>query len=239
MEPSRVPLPPLGTTGVERSVTGVVSWLSGSVEMIDGETDGWSWVERMQRVWPVGTHRPYTRFYQDGVVADDESWAILWDGTGDAAGTIGVEARQRLWEALSGPEAVKLALDLLTAGVRPSRVDLVGVDGSGRIRPRDLLAAWRDGGVRTRTRTGKLWEELDGRQGLFVGSRTSDRYVRMYEVAGWDGRQLRLETESKRGRAAALGSALLDGRDADDLWAAELRGAIDWPASADWAALFG
>jgi hypothetical protein len=238
MEPSRVPLPPLSTTGVERVCYGAVSWLTGSVEMMEGETDGWSWVERLQRVWPVGTHRPFTRFYETGVVADDESWAVLWGGAGDAAGTVGVECRQRLWEALSGPGAVKLALDVLTAGVRPSRVDLVGVDGSGRIRPRDLLADWRGGRARTRIRTGKLWEELDGRQGLFIGSRSSDRYARLYEVRGEGGPQLRLETESKRGRAAEIGSGLLDGRDPSDLWAAELRGAIDFPELADWGALF-
>jgi hypothetical protein len=227
-------LPPLSTTGVEEGTAGALSWLTGSIPADDAEGVGW-WVWRdLSALSPQSSHRPRARFYETGAEADDGSYAVLWGGVGDAAGTVGVECRQTLLERLGRARSVDLVLGLLQRGVRPSRIDLVrALVRPAPVRPADLMAAWQRGAARTRVRTGKLWTELDGRQGLFVGSRSSDRYARLYETAG----AFRLETESKRGRAEALGSALLDGADVDDLWRAELLGAIDWPGLSGWAAV--
>jgi hypothetical protein len=237
---SRDSLPPLGETGVE-PVAGDLSWFAGTIRP-DGpeEAIGW-WLREVLMKGPesVGQSLLATPRYRSGVRADDRSWSVGWEGAGDAAGTVFVEATQTHLERLQTAGSVGLALRLLAAGVRPSRVDLVGVADGERLDLATLWAAWRGGRARTRVRGGRRVEDFDGRQGLYVGSRAGERFGRLYEPKGWQPWPVRLEVELKGGHAQAVGADLLDGRDVGDLWADELRGMIDFPTVAAWGALFG
>lgn len=235
------PLPPLGTTGVDTGVYGELSWFAGTIRP-DGpeEAIGWWLREVLTGTSTVGQSLASTQRYRSGVRADDRRWSIGWEGAGDAAGTVFVEVTQTALDDLGRAEAVELALRLLAAEIRPSRVDLVGVAAGERLDLATLVREWEAGRARTRVRTGREVRTIpEGRRTLYVGSRAGERFGRLYEPPEVDRPwPARLEVELKGGRAQAVGADLLDGRDVGDLWARELRGLIDFPTVPAWGALF-
>lgn len=85
-----------------------------------------------------------------------------------------------------------------------TRVD-VFIDG-GEYSPNDCRDAWEAGEVRTYTRREK-WQWHENEQGatFYMGSRTSERFARVYDRRGYT----RFEVEFKRGRAEAVPGDLL------------------------------
>lgn len=212
-------LPPLGPTGVEPEIVSL-GWFAGTAAPDDPPATGWGIVRGL--VGP-STLSPGNRHYSAGVRADDWSWQVLWAGRGGAAGTVYVEVRQGVWEALPPDGAADLAGRLLTA-VRCSRLDLAGDVLLPCALPSDLFAA-RDR-ARTRTHRGG-WELMvrgDGGQKLTVGSRTSERYLRVYVKDV----RVRHELELKGATGRAACAAILSGDSLRAVWGAEYSRLVEW-----------
>jgi DNA relaxase NicK len=160
------------------------------------------------------------RHYSSGVRADDWSWQVLWSGQGGSRGTVYVETRQTLTERT--PE---IALTLLGLGVRPSRIDLACDVGGDSWHPSDLFALRDEAWTRTRRGGWTLTLRGDGGATLYVGSRSSDRFLRVYVK----GAIVRHELELKGAVAAAVGASLEKRTQLGHLWAAEYAKLVRWP----------
>jgi len=183
-------------------------------------------------VWPLlrrlGGHSQSLRetpHYGRGVGADDRSWSVYWAGRGSNVGTVLTTVRQT---RLEQPDGQPLAFALAGAGWRGRRVDLAGdEDCATAPRPRWYFDARTL--ATTRTDRGKwiFLEDGVGRQTLNAGSRTSERFLRLYDHAPG---VLRHEIELKDGAAERVAAALGAGVAAGSLWAAEYGRMIQWPS---------
>lgn len=235
MSESRPPenraLPPVGNTGVKGAE---VSWLSGSVRSGDPAAEGtrlWSHILRpLAEDWVQSGAKHYGK----GFRARDWSVGVYWDGQGDAKGTAYVEVRQSACSRLPSGDLS----DLLSA-IRSRRLDLARDDPYQRVRPRDLFHGARE----ARSRTHKSRWRLDmtnfgAETTLYVGARTSDGYLRVYDKrlseSTWG---VRHELEIKGDRALDAASFLVMGWPVDRLYASEYVRVVSWPTVPAWTAL--
>lgn len=217
-------LPPFSNTGVESGDVGL-SWLGGTIRSDDGEGVGWGLTRRLGG---PSTLTGSTVHYRAGVRADDWSWSVMWGGMGGAVGTVYATIRQSYLERV-GSDGLALARDLLRDGyLASSRVDLAGDDlrGSGP-RPRWYFDRRAEAWTRTQRGRWQFTEQGSGSQTLYVGSRSSDRMLRLYDHAP---SVLRHELELKGVVAAGVGVALGSGASVADLWAAEYGRLVRWAA---------
>lgn len=215
-------LPPVGNTGVEPEAVSL-AWLAGTIRSDDDVGLGWELIRKLGDDARQGGQHGY---YGHTVHAADGGWQVGWSGHGGAAGTTYVELRQA-WLEGQGPQAPTLALELLSRGLRLSRADLAGDDVSrSSRRPREFFDARQVASTRTDRAGWKFTEDGLGRQTLNVGSRTSERCMRLYDHAPGC---LRHELELKGATAAALGAALLTGAPVSDLWAEQYARLVRWP----------
>jgi hypothetical protein len=227
MDATRTVLPPLGPTGVEPGLDRL-GWLAGTLQVWDGgESDrdrGWALVRLLPGPSTLD-HR--NRHYGTGVRADDWSWAVMWAGLGSAAGTVYAEVRQGHLDRLGPDEGLALAVDLASRGLRPSRVDLAhDCDDSTARTPARLFALRASAWTRTHRGGWELSVRGDGGEKLTVGSRSSERYCRVYLRPG----VVRHELELKGATAAATIAALSAGCTIGDAWATEYGRLVRWPS---------
>lgn len=215
-------LPPIGNTGVETGPAHL-SWLQGTHRPEDEQAYAWGQVQTLQGLTGVGTTLDGgDRHWSKGVRADDWSWLVRWGGLApDNRGLVYVETRQSVWESATDPAAL---LALLSSTVRASRLDIASDVDVGD-RPAALFlrrdAAW------TRTRRGSwtLIQRGDGGETLTIGSRTSDRYLRIYVKRG---DLIRHELELKRTAATAAADALVAGGAVAPVFRAEYGRIVRW-----------
>lgn len=215
-------LPPFGNTGVEPGSVSL-AWLAGTIRSEDDAGLGWELVRSLADDGRLGGQSGY---YGHSVHGADGSWGVAWSGHGGASGTTYVELRQRFLER-HGPEAGHLAFELLCRGLRSSRVDLAGDDLRATARrPREFFDVRSTASTRTDRARWKFTEDGLGRQTLNVGSRASERCMRLYDHAPGC---LRHELELKGATAAALGADLAAGASLSDLWARQYAKLVCWP----------
>jgi DNA relaxase NicK len=175
------------------------------------------------------------KHYGKGFRARDWSVGCYFDGQGDAKGTVYVEVRQSACERLPSGDL----RDLLSA-IRGRRLDLARDDPYRRVRPRDLFHAARH----ARSKTHKARWRLDmtnfgAETTLYVGARTSDGFLRVYDkllpaTGEWG---VRHELEIKGDRALDAASFLVMGWPVDRLYGAEYVRVASWPTVDGWEAL--
>jgi hypothetical protein len=236
-------LPPESNTGVE-PVTVAVDWWHGtralSVADLTREDLPGAGVPDLERLLGHGLARCLgsvtgsrgshtlgpTGHYQSGVAADDGGWSVKWDGSGGARRTALLTVTGAGWSSIppEGHPAALGALQGLTEG-RTSRLDLAGDAAAGARHPRWYFD--RRVAARTRTRRGAwtLTERGDGGETLYVGSRTSERFLRIYRRPG----AIRHELELKGDLARLVAAAAAAGTPLAALWSAEYARLVVWP----------
>jgi hypothetical protein len=217
-------LPPFGNTGVETGHHAHVAWLHGSARAENDRAEGHRIAALLRRPEIGSTLTGNSRHYQTGVRADDWSWLVQWGGLGDARGTVYAEVRQSVWESAADPAHL---LRTLCAAIRPSRLDLASDVDDGD-RPATLFLRRDRAWTRTRRGSWTLLQRGDGGETLNVGSRTSDRFLRIY-VKG--PQTIRHEIELKGTTARQAATALVAGGPVFDVFTAEYGRIVRWPSS--------
>jgi hypothetical protein len=215
-------LPPLWSYGGKRHGVGL-TWLAGTV-LADG--DPGQAFRLAQAVGEAcrspGSVLASSRHYRRVVRADDWSWQVGGEGLGGAAGSVYIEARQGALERHGAPDAL---VGLVAPwGLRASRVDLAWDDPDWLAEPVTLFAARADAVTRTHRASWVLTVSASGEGKLTIGSRSSDRYGRVYVKRP----SVRWETETKGEAARALWEALASGTPTEALWA------VEWDRLAHW-----
>ena len=195
------PVPPVGNTGAQLTVhwlrggtwaalDDVVERLSEATGGGDVEVHGWGrFMYRQHYQLVLGL-----TVYFDPVA--DNMPPVLVDIPGTACEALG----------LAELRALHLAL-----GLQLTRADLA-FDGVG-FTPRDAAGWVREGNVRCRSQKRKFIEDLGGKgdgETLTLGSRSSTRFLRIYDGRGFTRVELELKEEAARGFGRIL-AADLDG----------------------------
>lgn len=230
-------LPPFSDTGVEtRAVPG---WFAGSA-VADGDDESLAsgLVESLRRFLPgvVIRSRNGSRHYAFTLARADGSFAVLYGGLGGASGSVMVQVRQSAFEGLS-PDGGAGLLAWCCANLRPSRLDVALDDGAARVAPGDLYDGRLDAVSRTH-RGGWEWRQNGaGGSTLYVGSRQSERYLRVYVKAAGGRAWVRHEVELKGSVALGAAESVLAGQSLVSLWAAEAGRIARWPDLPGWVSL--
>jgi len=104
-----------------------------------------------------------------------------------------------------------------------------------------LYEQMSEGKAETRVRTYRYMESSTGNT-LYVGSRSSETFLRIYDKAGQlgiGGDLTRIELEFKSKRADSVGGMILESDDVGALLLSLLRGHVDFVEDSDWVALMG
>jgi hypothetical protein len=220
-------LPPVGNTGVEGSPR--VSWLSGSIRGPDGPPIGPTFWDQHLRTHGEDWLQSGAKHYAKGFRTRDWSIGVYWDGQGDARGTVYVEVRQGALERMPEPDALTIA-----STIRTRRLDLAQDDDRGILRPPELYDAVREATTRTHRAGWRLESTSYGdRTTLYVGSRSSERYLRVYDRPP----VVRHELELKAELAGAVSAAWVAGAPLDGLYWAQYVRLVAWPTVPAWTAL--
>ena len=194
--------PPVSETGVEMTGRVGVGWLRGTIRGVEPED-----VTRTLAPW-LGPSFPRgggTRWYRSSAVLDDRRAMVAWDGQGNAAGTVLVELTQQAFDRL-GWDRSRAVVDALRAlGLRPSRLDLWADDREGLADPQDVLAALEAGQTVTHAQGHEWRSNSAGGATAYVGSRESERFLRVYRtlpVHGYVGTRWELESKGDAARDA-------------------------------------
>lgn len=172
----------------------------------------------------ASAHYPYVY-----AAADNEGLRVSISTSGSAQGVHCSFSGQAL--AQVNPRAV--LRNALSMGANVTRID-IAIDWYKFLDLRWMKESADDGGVVTRARD---WNLIQGRTGstLYVGSRTSDKFLRIYDKAaeqGTDGPWYRIELECKgdfaRGVAQHVDS------EGYDYYGDIIRGFADWPGIIPW-----
>ena len=185
-------VPPVSDTGVHLTV----HWLRGGtgeaiddvVERVQALTGG-GYVESHE--WGRMMYRRHHSFVA-GLCVYFEPVAenmppVLIDAPGAACELLGLEALRELF-----------------CNAELSRVD-VALDGAG-FTPREAASWVRSGNVRCKSKRRKFFEDLGDGEGetLMLGSRRSDRFLRVYDRRGFTRVELELKKEQARGFRSVL-----------------------------------
>lgn len=219
-------LPPISHTGVEPSQV-TLGWWAGTRQVWDGESDqslAWAVFSGLGDIVPGGSNlNSRSQWYQRSFARDDAAATVYYGGIGDARGTVMLSIRQSWFE--QGPEDPVDALRLLLANWRTSRVDLAAdVTHPDRLTPATLYDRLPAARSRSRPANRVLTCDWSGGQKLTLGSRSSDRYVRVYAK----GERVRHEIELKRAPATEAWSALLAGASPRAVWAEQYGRVVEW-----------
>jgi hypothetical protein len=134
---------------------------------------------------------------------------IAWDGQAQAAGTVLVDITQQALDGLGFARSLDLLRSLTAAGFRPSRLDLWADDREGLADPLDVWTALEGGQAVTHAHGHEWRQNSAGGATAYIGSRTSERFLRVYRtlpIHGYDGTRWELEI---KGQAAVDSLALL------------------------------
>lgn len=209
-----------------------LGWLAGTRQVwADDGTEqavAWDLFRTMQGFLPgpsaMGVRSHY---YQKGLALGDGGATILYEGVGDARGTVMLTVRQRGFE-----QAADAALDLFRWVVghcaRVSRLDLAGDSRLTERTPAsyyELLPAARS---RSRLASRVLTRSWSGEEKLTVGARVSDRYLRLYQTEARPG-VVRHELELKGAAAGSAVGSIVGGASLFDVWSDQYRRLVEWP----------
>jgi hypothetical protein len=163
-------------------------------------------------------------YYRAGFAFDDGQASVLYDGLGRAAGGVLVSLRQTLFERL-GPSASLDLVARLAPGLHTSRLDLAADAAADTCRPTDLFAMLPAARSRSRREHRVLTVDGAGGEKLTIGSRSSERYLRVYVK----GERIRHEVELKQAAARAALGRVLRGEALANVWASEYGRLVQWP----------
>lgn len=132
-------------------------------------------------------------------------------------------------------------INVLSAkGGRASRIDLaIDVRGSTGMTPAMLHDALRRGTAHTASRGYTMLAGSDGGSTLYIGSRQSERFMRIYDKnaeqqivnsESW----MRIELETKGEQAKLMQAALTHGYDLQSIIPSAIRTFCDFPGNPDW-----
>ena len=175
-------------------------------------------------LWPASTRHHGAGLRGDG-------FEVFWQGLGSASGLVYVQVRGEAFDSLSEAEALELLRMANGWRLAATRFDLcrdvLGLSVAGL---RDAVVR---GGVVSRAHSIDYTEGLRGANGrtLTIGSRSSDRYVRIYDRRG----PTRIEVQLGRGMAAAAVERVLASGSFDGEWRAQVTSAVRFASSPAWA----
>lgn len=223
-------LPPFSHTGVEPSAVSV-GWWAGTREIWDGGQSGdgeqaaaWDLFRRVQAIAPGGSNlRARSQWYQRSFSRDDGTATVYYAGVGSARGSIMLTLRQSWFESV--PALAVADLLGLVQGLRVSRLDLAAdVSGDRRLTPRTLYGQLPAARSRSRPANRVLTVAWDGAEKLTIGSRASDRYLRIYVK----GERVRHEVECKGDVARAAWAAIAAGAGLESVWRDQYGRVVEW-----------
>lgn len=204
--------PPESETGVEMTGDVGIGWARGSIRGLEPDVVIGALAPFLGSSTPRGGG---TRWYQASATLDDRRAMVAWDGQGSAAGTVLVDVTQQAFDGLGFERGLALLRTLHGLGWRPSRLDVWADDREGLADPSDVLAALEAGQVVTHAQGHEWRSNSQGGATAYVGSRSSERFLRVYRtgpVHGYAGTRWELELKGEAARGA-LG-LLLGDRDA-------------------------
>jgi hypothetical protein len=208
--------PPSSKTGVEMpdGPTVGLGWLKGTVR-----TDPKFAGEILERSFGPGQVRQGgTRWYRQSAQFAGGEVMLAWEGIGQAQGTALIDVHQAALDRLGWSAAVALARDLVTLGLRASRLDVYYDDRDGITAPTTVDGALRSGQAVTHAQKFKLTTDQDDRSTANLGDRSSQRFLRTYDKPEQDCTRVRWELEhhdeaARSALAAVLGSDTAGGRE--------------------------
>jgi len=162
-------------------------------------------------------------YYRRGFAFDDGTAAVFWDGIGRAAGGVMLTVRQTAFERLGDVGSAEL-VGRLVPGLHVSRLDLAADADSDAQTPDALYAMLPTARSRSRAEHRVLTVDWAGGQKLTVGSRSSERYLRVYVK----GAVVRHELELKQGAAGAAMERLRAGAELVTVWRDEYGRLVRW-----------
>lgn len=224
-------LPTRSHTWVEPSSV-TLGWLAGTRQVwqsTEGPADeraaAWDAFARIRDRYPQPNNmNARTTYYRRGFAMDDGCAAVLYDGIGRAAGGVMVTLRQGLFEQL-GPESSWALVVELLPGMHVSRLDLAAdASGSDCLSPAVLFGLLPAARSRSRLDNRVLTVDAAGGEKLTIGSRASERYLRVYVK----GDRIRHEVELKQATAGAAMVRLAAGEPIPKVWAEEYGRIVAW-----------
>lgn len=240
-ERSTLLLPPYSSTGVEQEAS--PGWFAGSVMADgDGEEVARELVRSLLRFLP-GVHLSSGRtpqYYASSLASPAGTWAVFYGGRGGAAGTVMVQVRQSAFESVSAEVGLAL-LAWLCANVRGSRFDVAWDDYAGLVSPAELYngQAGASGRARLMVLRSETYSGALTGCTLTVGSRHSERFLRVYLKSRGGRPSVRWEVELKGGAAVDAAERVLSGVSVAELWRVEAPRGVRWPELAGYCALTG
>ena len=223
-------LPTFSHTWVEPSAV-TVGWFAGTRQVwavgegpADERQAAWELFAQVRDAAPgESSMLARSTYYRQGFSMDDGSCSVLYDGIGRAAGSVLLSARQALFERL-GSEAWALVV-ALAPGLHVSRLDLAAdAEGSSTLRPSALYGLLPAARSRSQRVHQVLTVDRGGGEKLTLGSRSSERYLRVYVKD----QRVRHELELKQGAARAAMGRLLTGASLAGVWAQEYVRVVEW-----------
>ncbi len=199
-------------TGVEMPTIGL-GWLRGTVrghhEPVMTLLSGF--------FGPVSNRPGGIPWYRSSAQLLDGRVTVGWDGLGGAAGTVMLDVRQQALDHLGWESSLMLAAALDLLGFKPSRIDVWMDDHARLADPADVRAALVRGDVVTHAQGHEWQENSRGGATAYIGSRSSERYLRVYRTAPVHGYEAtRWELESKGDAAGDALRLLLAGQTTGD-----------------------
>jgi len=166
-----------------------------------------------------------SQWYGRAFARDDNAATVYYEGVGRARGSVMLSIRQSWFEQLPGDPVPSIA-PMLT-GWHVSRVDLAAdTPADTALPPAELYARLPTARSRSRSAHRVLTMAWDGAQKLTIGSRASERYVRVYIK----GDRIRHELEMKGVAAGDAWAALAGGATPARVWTAEYGRVVQWRA---------
>lgn len=154
---------------------------------------------------PLGPCKRHpTEWYREGTFADDGSWAVKREGRGRCAGSVIVETHGSYLKRLPdrGLSVAQTLQELL--GLTGRRVDVMADSAKVEGAIRALYMALEDGDVTLPRGLAWKFEASPTGHTLYLGSRSSDEYVCIYDLRGVDRVEVRTRGESSQALLAEL-----------------------------------
>jgi hypothetical protein len=212
--------------GVER-ITARCDWLDVSLRLTADERPLPAALQLLRRVDPGPTTLGRGHgFYERMLRRDDTTAWVHLDGKGDAAGTILLTMTGRWWADRADPDAV--VRDVFALDGHVARFDLAADFAGGDVSAVAEAIERREWVTRMRSAT-EAHDLISGRRTVYLGSKASDRRIRIYDVRG----PVRIEVMARNEVAAGLLESVATVGSPEAHRAAVLR-AVDFPTVPWW-----
>lgn len=181
-----------------------------------------------------------TRWYESAAELGDKGTLVAWGprGKDSKPDEVMFSVPQSALDVLGLRRALNLVTELRLVGVRLSRVDVYLDDLARRADPRDVMDAFQAGDAVTHLQSWDWIENSDGGATAYLGSRSSDAYIRVYRKYAESNNPdagVRWELQTRATKAQALAAVVVTDPEPATAFLGALRGLIDFRACAGMA----